>query len=64
MLTELELAPGEERSFRALWQPRDAKGTPLAAGPYRAFIGLYNETTGQRLPVPTDVAGRVILDVR
>ncbi len=35
-----------------------------SAGPYRVFIGLYNETTGQRLPVPTDFAGRVILDVK
>ncbi len=33
-------------------------------GPYQIYIGLYNETTGQRLPVPTDSAGRVLLDVR
>ncbi len=33
-------------------------------GPYRVFIGLYNQTTLQRLPVPTDSAGRVILDVQ
>jgi hypothetical protein len=33
-------------------------------GPYRAFIGLYNERTMTRLPVPTDPEGRVILDVK
>jgi hypothetical protein len=31
--------------------------------PYRVFIGLYDETTSIRLPVPTDPEGRVILDV-
>ncbi|MBI1876693.1 MAG: hypothetical protein HYR94_00355 [Chloroflexi bacterium] len=32
-------------------------------GPYRVFLGLYNETTGTRLPVPGDTEGRVILNV-
>jgi hypothetical protein len=38
--------------------------TDAPPGPYRVFLGLYNETTLERLPVPTDLAGRVILDVR
>jgi hypothetical protein len=33
-------------------------------GPYRVYLGLYDETTLARLPVPTDVEGRVMLDVR
>lgn len=33
-------------------------------GPYRVFIGLYDEATLERLPVSTDSAGRVILDVQ
>jgi hypothetical protein len=32
-------------------------------GPYRIFLGLYNEATGARLPVPGDSEGRVILHV-
>jgi len=38
---------------------------PAAAppGPYRLYIGLYNEATQERLPVAGDSAGRVILDV-
>jgi hypothetical protein len=32
-------------------------------GPYRVFIGLYDEPTLQRLPVSDDVQGRVILHV-
>ena len=32
-------------------------------GPYRVFIGLYNEATGARLPVPNDSEGRVVLNV-
>lgn len=35
-----------------------------ALGPYRVFVGLYDEATLERLPVPTDSAGRVILDVQ
>ena len=31
--------------------------------PYRVFVGLYDEATLIRLPVPTDPEGRVILDV-
>lgn len=34
------------------------------SGPYRVFLGLYNETTLERLSVAADLAGRVILDVR
>ncbi len=39
---------------------------PAAAspGPYRLYIGLYNEATQERLPVAGDSAGRVILDVQ
>lgn len=33
-------------------------------GPYRVFVGLYNEVTGARLPVPGDPEGRVILNVQ
>jgi len=32
-------------------------------GPYRVFIGLYDEAALERLPVPNDAEGRVILDV-
>ncbi len=32
-------------------------------GPYRLFLGLYDEVTMARLPVPTDPEGRVILNV-
>ncbi|MFN8458098.1 MAG: hypothetical protein U0401_26180, partial [Anaerolineae bacterium] len=32
-------------------------------GPYRVYLGLYNETTGARLPVPGDPEGRVMWDV-
>ncbi len=51
--------PGEiiEDSYPVLF-PADAP-----PGPYRAFIGLYDEATLERLPVPTDFAGRVILPV-
>lgn len=33
-------------------------------GPYQVYLGLYNEATGARLPVPGDAEGRVILDVK
>jgi hypothetical protein len=54
------------------WRPGEiiADTYPIALpasappGPYRLFLGLYDETTLERLPVPTDTAGRVILDVR
>lgn len=36
---------------------------PIPPGPYQVFVGLYNEATGARLPVPGDSAGRVILNV-
>jgi hypothetical protein len=32
-------------------------------GPYQIFLGLYNEATGARLPVPGDTEGRIILNV-
>lgn len=32
-------------------------------GPYRVYLGLYNEASGARLPVPGDPEGRVIWDV-
>jgi hypothetical protein len=32
-------------------------------GPYHVFLGLYDEATLARLPVPTDTEGRVILNV-
>jgi hypothetical protein len=35
----------------------------IRPGPYRVFLGLYNEATGARLSVPGDSEGRVILDV-
>jgi hypothetical protein len=39
---------------------------PAAAppGPYRRLVGLYDETTLERLAVPGDTARRVILDVQ
>ncbi|MCB9101971.1 MAG: hypothetical protein H6632_20720 [Anaerolineales bacterium] len=36
----------------------------LPTGPYRVYLGLYDETTFARLPVPDDNEGRIILDVR
>ena len=36
----------------------------LPAGPYRIYLGLYDENTFARLPIPGDSEGRVILDVR
>jgi hypothetical protein len=33
------------------------------SGPYRVFIGLYDEATMARLPTPVDPGGRVIFDV-
>ncbi len=53
------------------WQPgeliQDSYPLTLPAavppGPYRVYLGLYHETTGARLPVPGDTAGRVILNV-
>ncbi len=36
VLTELELAPGEERSFRGAWSQRSADGSPAPPGRYRA----------------------------
>jgi hypothetical protein len=35
----------------------------LPPGPYRLFVGLYDEATMTRLPVSTDSEGRVILNV-
>jgi hypothetical protein len=35
----------------------------LPVGPYRVFVGLYDEATMLRLPVAGDDAGRVIIDV-
>jgi hypothetical protein len=35
----------------------------VLSGPYRVFLGLYDETTLIRLPVSTDSEGRVILNV-
>lgn len=32
-------------------------------GPYRVYLGLYDEATLARLPVPGDAAGRVIFEV-
>ena len=51
--------PGEliEDSY-PLVLPADAP-----AGPYRVYLGLYDEATLTRLPVPTDSEGRVILNV-
>ncbi len=37
-------------------------GTP--PGPYRLFLGLYDEASLTRLPVPPDPEGRVILNVQ
>ncbi|MCB9109522.1 MAG: hypothetical protein H6633_35595 [Anaerolineales bacterium] len=36
----------------------------LPPGPYRVYLGLYDETTFARLPVPDDNEGRIILDVQ
>jgi hypothetical protein len=33
------------------------------AGPYQVYLGLYDETTLTRLPVPNDPEGRIILNV-
>ena len=51
--------PGEliEDSYPILL-PADAP-----VGPYRVYLGLYDEATLARLPVATDPEGRVILNV-
>jgi hypothetical protein len=51
--------PGEliEDSYPILF-PADAP-----PGPYRVFLGLYDEATLARLPVSTDTEGRIILNV-
>jgi hypothetical protein len=51
--------PGEliEDSYPLLF-PADAP-----SGPYRIFLGLYDEATLTRLPVSTDTEGRIILNV-
>lgn len=36
----------------------------LPPGPYRLFLGLYDETSMARLPVAGDGEGRILLDVR
>lgn len=36
----------------------------LPPGPYRTFLGLYNENTLTRLPIPTDPDGKVILNIQ
>jgi hypothetical protein len=36
----------------------------IPPGPYRAFLGLYDEASLERLPVTDDGSGRVVLDVR
>ena len=38
--------------------------TDAPVGPYRLYLGLYDEATMTRLPVPTDTEGRAILDVQ
>jgi hypothetical protein len=52
--------PGEliQDSYPLIWP--DA--API--GPYRVFVGLYNEATSVRLPVSGDAERRVILDVK
>ncbi|MDM8520246.1 hypothetical protein QUF64_09370 [Anaerolineales bacterium HSG6] len=35
----------------------------LPPGPYRIYVGLYDEATFERLPVATDSNGRIILNV-
>ncbi len=54
-----EWIPGEliEDRYPLLF-PADAP-----PGPYRLFLGLYDEETLARMPVPSDSEGRVILDV-
>lgn len=51
--------PGElVKDSYPLMLPSDA-----STGPYRVFVGLYNEASGLRLPVPGDSEGRVVLNV-
>jgi hypothetical protein len=40
MLSELELAPGESRSYAEPWDQRDAGGAPVAAGRYQVVASL------------------------
>lgn len=51
--------PGELiKDSYPLLLPADA-----SPGPYRVLLGLYNEASGARLPVPADAEGKVVLHV-
>jgi hypothetical protein len=72
ILAQFDGQPQEGRYPTSHWIPgeiiEDAYPLifPEAAppGPYRVFIGLYDEPTLLRLPVPSDPAGRVIFNVQ
>ncbi len=49
MLSELSLAPGEERSFREGWNPRRPDGAPIAPGRYRAEAWVGPGAAGLRV---------------
>ncbi len=71
VLAQFDGQPREGTYPTSRWIPGEliADSYPLTLpaeappGPYRVYLGLYNETTGARLPIPGDSEGRVIWDV-
>jgi hypothetical protein len=71
VLAQYDGYPQTGASPTSRWTPgemiEDTYPIPFPAeappGPYRVYLGLYDEATLTRLPVPTDPEGRVILNV-
>ena len=72
ILAQFDGPPQEGRHPTSSWVPGEIiqDSYPLVfpadapPGPYRVFIGLYDEASLLRLPVPDDPEGRVILEVK
>jgi hypothetical protein len=71
VVAQFDGQPQEGTNPTSHWVPghllNDTYTIPLPAGappgPYRVYVGLYDEATFARLPVPGDTEGRVILNV-
>ncbi|RMF01740.1 MAG: hypothetical protein D6768_09935, partial [Chloroflexi bacterium] len=72
VLAQFDGPPQDGEYPTSRWIPGEiiADTYPLALpadappGPYRLFLGLYDESTLERLPVTGDSQGRVILEVK
>jgi len=72
VIAQFDGYPQEETHPTVEWIPGEivADSYPITLpadappGPYQALIGLYNESTFERLPVPGDSEGRVVFDVQ